>query len=482
MELSLGKLEQQIGPSVNSSSMQVLNLTALDPDTEYSVIINASNMAGSTTVHMDFKTLPVNPNAPAKPMPPVLDGSTENSLLIKWEQGDISDATFVWMLEASDANGAVLRRVYMGRQNSFQLGNLQGNATYGVRVRGRNVYGEGQPSDTLLFTTQATNKSLPHAYVSDDGKFRVSWTISGEEIEFTITAATTGWLGFGIGLTPTMFNTDMLMGGFDGVTGTGYLNDRWSLGRDTPRIDMQQDVSLVSASETDTSTTISVKRLLITADKEEDVAITNSNMYLLWAYGSEDSLSSTNLPTHIERGAVLVNFVSGSTDGVTMDLLYNSHGALQFIAWMILIPAGSIVARYHRITLGIWWFRLHVILQVSGLVFSSVGFAIGFAAVDASRTVHFANAHSYVGFFLYIFLLLQSGLGLFSHLKYNPARKATPVYPDKVHRWTGMSLMGLAFLAVFLGLYYQHVRVGAWLLGAIALAYCLLTLLVWEYF
>ena len=49
---------------------------------------------------------------------------------------------------------------------------------------------------------------------------------------------------------------------------------------------------------------------------------------------------------HTNRGAVQVNFFTGSAQNLNTDKLKNAHAGLAFFAWGILIPFGSFVARY----------------------------------------------------------------------------------------------------------------------------------------
>ena len=59
----------------------------------------------------------------------------------------------------------------------------------------------------LLFLVAITTVRVSNAQctgsMSSSGH-EVSWTVSGENVEFTVSADTTGWVGVGFSLTPSM--------------------------------------------------------------------------------------------------------------------------------------------------------------------------------------------------------------------------------------------------------------------------------------
>jgi len=474
LEFSMGTVNFTVDQSHTTQNIQYLNITALDPDTEYGINLVATNLAGGSPIFFPFTTLAVSPNAPPQPNPPTMTEDDAYSMSLTWDTALTTDV--VYQLECDMATD-VFQVVYTGQQNSYSLDNLASNTTYSFRLRLSNTFGDGFPSDIAKFSTLAIDPNSVKGYISDDGRFKVLWQVTGTTIQFSMTALTTGWVGLGIGHTPTMVHSDMWMGGFDASSGKGYLADCYSSSREQPTADASQDLVLIVASETTSSTTVTFKRKLVTGDSA-DIPIGNGDLYLLWAYAKTDDLSLM----HLESGDALVNFLTGKIEPVYADQVKDAHAGMNFIAWMILIPIGSFIARYFREKLDVWWFRLHVFLQTLGFVMSAIAFVLAFVGVELSGTPHFSNVHSYFGFFLFILAMGQTGLGILSHFKYDPHRKATPIFPDIVHRWFGLFCMLLSIVTVYLGLYYNQVNAGIWFLGVLTVTYCTLIFLVLEFF
>ena len=58
--------------------------------------------------------------------------------------------------------------------------------------------------------------------------YDLSWTIvANEKLSVTITAQTTGWVGFGFSSSGGMNGGDMLMASVDDSTGIGSIGDYW---------------------------------------------------------------------------------------------------------------------------------------------------------------------------------------------------------------------------------------------------------------
>eukprot|EP00966_Prymnesium_polylepis_P045950 1063559-Prymnesium_polylepis.1 len=99
--------------------------------------------------------------------------------------------------------------------------------------------------------------------------YSVRWTTSSEFITVTIAAETTGWVGFGFASSGGMHGADIMIGLVDDISGTGEIGDYWSADNGLPKLDAQQDWSLITASQSDGVTTLSAKRRLITSDNED---------------------------------------------------------------------------------------------------------------------------------------------------------------------------------------------------------------------
>ncbi|KAK3754510.1 hypothetical protein QZH41_019350, partial [Actinostola sp. cb2023] len=123
------------------------------------------------------------------------------------------------------------------------------------------------------------------------GNYIVEWTYSvlvRQEIEFNITAKTTGWVGLGITKENTgMKKMDVFIGGYDNNNGSGYLKDYYADGTVKPTADTKQDLTIISASEKNGMTNIRFRRQLDTGDTAQDHAIKpDKSYYIAWAFQS----------------------------------------------------------------------------------------------------------------------------------------------------------------------------------------------------
>lgn len=107
-------------------------------------------------------------------------------------------------------------------------------------------------------------------------------------------------------------------------------------------------------------------------------------------------------------------FFAGTSSGSAYPYnLKRTHGGLNIFAWGVLLPIGSIIARYCRQ----WdpqWFYVHVVFQF-------IGFLIGLAGVVAGVALYnrlHANvaAHRGLGIFVLVLGILQVCYLIFSSL------------------------------------------------------------------
>jgi len=113
-----------------------------------------------------------------------------------------------------------------------------------------------------------------------------------KEAVFTITAQTAGWVGFGLSDTPSMPNSDAIVGWVDDKSLLGYAYDMW-IGphREQPSTDVKlggtSDIQLISSAQSVDSatsksiTTLTFKRKFSTKDKY-DIDLADRNYYVLW--------------------------------------------------------------------------------------------------------------------------------------------------------------------------------------------------------
>lgn len=109
------------------------------------------------------------------------------------------------------------------------------------------------------------------------------------------------------------------------------MADTFSNSQNPPPVDSNQDIDLVSGMEQNGITQIVFRRRLRTDDQEGDVELTNSDLFLSWAYHSTfDDIAVI----HDQRGMVGVNFFNGQT------FQQNSLNAGQIL---LIITIGSII-------------------------------------------------------------------------------------------------------------------------------------------
>ncbi|PFX12052.1 DBH-like monooxygenase protein 2-like, partial [Stylophora pistillata] len=120
------------------------------------------------------------------------------------------------------------------------------------------------------------------------GNYNVSYYYNAatDKLEFMVQVRTTGWVGFGVAeVAPNMMNYyDVAIGGVTD-NGTSYLQDYLTVGRMQPRLDTQQDWTLMNASEKDNVTTLKFYRMRNTTDLQNDTAIPKGMpIHIVWAY------------------------------------------------------------------------------------------------------------------------------------------------------------------------------------------------------
>ena len=123
--------------------------------------------------------------------------------------------------------------------------------------------------------------------------YSLEWDITGQTLQVTISAATTGWVGFGLASSGGMYGADMLIASVD-ASGTGSIGDYWARGEMTPSLDEQQDWTLHSATEVGGVTTIVASRALSTGDAQDwEISASQqpSGQWIIAAMGTVDTLS-----------------------------------------------------------------------------------------------------------------------------------------------------------------------------------------------
>ncbi|CAG7674168.1 unnamed protein product, partial [Allacma fusca] len=152
--------------------------------------------------------------------------------------------------------------------------------------------------------------------------FEVFWTANMERknIVFKVVARTKGFVGFGLSPQGGMNHADVVMGGVK--NGEPYFTDRFSTGKSEPKIDDNQDWTLLAAEENETHTTLQFERELDTCDNE-DLPINDDTTKFIWSIGATDDISY-----HVKRGVAAVNILDVANPTVDVS---------QFDSWKIVV-------------------------------------------------------------------------------------------------------------------------------------------------
>jgi hypothetical protein len=316
---------------------------------------------------------------------------------------------------------------------------------------------------------------------------QLTFVLIASEIEFSMAAKTDGWVGVGFSDSPSMINSDVVVGWIDDETNNVTLVDLW-IGalRIIPKLDTSfsngsSDITLVAASNDEDTTTFVFRRKLITSDPY-DMSIINRNMFLIWAFGNDHGeIDEEGVPIfgiHKKDGVININLFSG-VENVTFRIdesaphttLRTSHGMIMIIAWPLLIVAGSFGARYIKPITLMWW-PMHYVLQGIGSFLSVL--AVLLVAIDIGTDgEHFNTLHSIIGAFVMLGMIAQAALGWHANAKFEPKREQVhrtsyprktigmtnksltkaPFFPDRIHWYLGRGLMVAAVLNILIGLY-----------------------------
>jgi len=97
-----------------------------------------------------------------------------------------------------------------------------------------------------------------------------------------------------------------------------------------------------------------------------------------------------------------------------------AHGSLMIISWGLLLPTGIISAHFLKHRPNALWFKMHRIIQVSGLIIAIIGWSVALASFDVFTIKDRSFAHGVLGIIVMIIGILQP---LNALLRPHPAEK-----------------------------------------------------------
>lgn len=282
-----------------------------------------------------------------------------------------------------------------------------------------------------------------------------------ENILFTIHSSASGWTGIGIG--STMRDADMYVF-WKNSTNDGYtVTRRISNGILMPTYNddfgkisiVPLDVPPPSWSQLSVSFSLPISESL------------NGKTSYIFAH-SNNSVENPDSPKspflkHNKKGLITgINFLESNAsytqagsedDSDYLHFIIQVHGILMIIAWSVSPFIGIFVARYLKVVLGVWWYRIHVFLMlfVTG-IFTLVAFSLiySYSKVPLSST----GTHGKLGLSIIIIMVLQIISGFICNMLWSADRKSIPWY-DKAHWWVGriVTVLGIVNVGVGIRLY-----------------------------
>lgn len=162
--------------------------------------------------------------------------------------------------------------------------------------------------------------------------------------------------------------------------------------------------------------------------------------------GSTTSTSQSNSGTTASSGGV------GGSSAPVRDLnryhnrFWIAHMTFMLIAWLLLVPAAILVARYGRLFFK--WFPTHRGLQLAAFVAVTIGFFVAVGALADAGFSHFTAKHMKVGLAIYILMFVQLVLGQTGHVI---RRKTGSRIVNFVHIPLGLLIYALAIWNIHLG-------------------------------
>ncbi|KAJ3258243.1 hypothetical protein HK103_003724 [Boothiomyces macroporosus] len=142
-------------------------------------------------------------------------------------------------------------------------------------------------------------------------------------------------------------------------------------------------------------------------------------------------------------------------DGVEYSTVIRLHGYVMLYAWVFCPFIGVFIARYLKDYLGVWWFRLHVLIMLFGCALGSVSAVLLIFLFKTGE--HFTaspSLHPLLGLLVTIAMVCQVVLGFVSDRLFSMDRTEIPWW-DKAHWYLGRGLAVAALITIITGIVYS---------------------------
>jgi len=330
---------------------------------------------------------------------------------------------------------------------------------------------------SLLFLLLSVVHALPDIHRRATGDTAcgntvcVSATVNGSTTTYVLSSigsSKTGWIGTGFGTR--MADTPMVIMWMNS-DGTATLSQRKASSEVMPTVDSNPPrtasfysaLSVLSSSKPSFAFTIpsnsDTKQSLIYAIGSTNPGSSSASASLIQHYDSgaiqlDLSKDPTSTSTSTGSGSSSPTGKTSSGGGIPLlpyQRMIIAHAIFCTIGFLFILPAGVLLARYGRTTIGPVWFKGHAALQffIAGPTIF-IGVMLGIAAVSKAGAVHLDDNHKRWGIAIFVLYIAQCLLGAFIHYvkKKDRVRRAPQNY---FHAVFGLLVISLAFYQVRTG-------------------------------
>ncbi|KAK6919245.1 AIR12, DOMON domain [Dillenia turbinata] len=314
-------------------------------------------------------------------------------------------------------------------------------------------------------TTVAATKTYEKCMMLPTQQASMAWTFHPHNatldlVFFGTFISPSGWVGWGINPnTPEMTGTRALIAFPDPNSGQlvllPYMIDPTVKLQRTPLLSRPLDIHLLSSSATlyggkmatiHNGATIQIYAALkLVPNKTRIHCVWNRGLYV---QGYSPTIHPTTADDLSSIATIDVLSASASVDHNNVQTLKTVHGIMNAISWGIMLPLGTVTARYlrHIQALGPTWFYFHAGVQLSAYFIGTVGFAIGIRLGELSPGVTY-GLHRKLGFAAFCLGGLQTLALLFRPKSTHNFRK----YWKSYHHFVGYACVVLGIVNVFQG-------------------------------
>ncbi|KAI0743639.1 hypothetical protein C8Q80DRAFT_1106923 [Daedaleopsis nitida] len=294
----------------------------------------------------------------------------------------------------------------------------------------------------------------------------ITVVVDGSTIQYTMQSTGKGELGWmALGFGQQMANSPMVIM-WPNQDGSITVSQRTAPGEVMPTLDSNPP-RIATADAAASDLTGSQPKLTFTIPYEA-----GSTQDIIWAFGETnpgDSSKSANLEQHVDSGSTRITFSTdpNQVSGGEIDLpllqyqkLIVAHAILCTVGFLILLPAGAILARYAR-TFTSGWFKGHWLFQFAlagPIIFT--GAILGIVSVKEAAAKHLDDDHKKWGIAIFVLYLAQCSLGAVVHWVKPSSwtvKKKRPIQ-NYFHAILGLLVIGLSFYQVRTGYKTEWVK------------------------